>query len=186
MKKWSLHDRWSLSGGIFVWTLCQYQAKTVFSIMCFSYTYCLIVLQLRWFALCSNHFEHLELESQVIGVYTQPVSVSVLWLWHFLAVMTTFRDYDRFWQLWQFLIILFQNTIVSCVVIWEFFNLNFVCFNISMIWTSENPKIEKKRNWNKKYDNSFNFTIGICLVEQSQNLTNVFKLVLVGTHTGLT
>ena len=55
------------------------------------------------------------------SVYSASVSISVLQIWQFLAVMTKFRDYYCFWWLWQFLILLFQNTVVSCVVIWQFF-----------------------------------------------------------------
>ena len=54
----------------------------------------------------------------------EPLSVCLcLAIMTILAVMTKFGDYHRFWQLWQFSIILFQNTVVSHRALWQFSSL---------------------------------------------------------------
>ena len=140
------------------------------------------------------------------------------WVWNLTIVRTlTIKshqtclscDYDKFWkpfmQLWQILVVVtnFDTfiskycgydqllTLVSCVVIWQFFKVNFRCFNISKIWNSERLKNQNKtlKHQNEKYEiicytmyNSFNFIIGVCNKTWQKSHTVVVTNFIIGVY----
>ena len=74
-----------------------------------------------------------------------------------LAIMTFFGSYDKIWKIMTFLAVMitFNNLLFDSFLSWIL-----VVSIFQWHEPQKDPKI--KTNWNKKYDNSFNFIIGVC------------------------